>query len=158
MNRIATHQKPDADALLSTYLLQRYAFAGEAEIVFIGRGARLDGFACAVDVGRQYDPARGRFDHKPPAFPDRNASCAARLVWEWLLAQGAEVGAWRELVAIVHQGDARPPRRAGPELEASRREGFHALVKAARLENASDAALYRRAVTWLDDWLDARNF
>lgn len=149
MKRIATHQKPDADALLSAYLMQRYAFAGQAEIVFIARGAGLKGFNCAVDVGRQYDPERRYFDHKPPAFPDRNSTCASRLVWEWLLARGQRVEAWRDLVALVHEGDARPPRRASPELKRSRSEGLHALVLAYRAQNSTDAALFERASAYL---------
>lgn len=150
MKRLATHQKPDADAVVAAHLMERYGSSGEVEIVFVSRGAGLGAFDCAVDVGRIYDISRLFFDHKPPAFPDRNRTCATRLVWEYLRENGADVEIWRELVAVVHEGDARPPRRASPALVESRCHGLHALIKSARARNASDVALYQSARAFLD--------
>src|SRR5207302_6691572 len=62
------------------------------------RSRRWDDFDCVVDIGRTHDPRRLRFDHKPPAFPDRNQTCAAKLVWEFLLQQGRPLGHLVDLI------------------------------------------------------------
>jgi hypothetical protein len=69
MKRIATHNKPDADAVVSLWLAQRYLFESEAvEIIFLSRGARFCDVAdCLVDVSNVFDTQRLIFDisHRP---------------------------------------------------------------------------------------------
>src|SRR3954447_18726866 len=90
VKRIATHSKPDADAVAAAWLAETFMFPGEdVEVVFVPRlrpGQPTPAADCVVDVGCAFDPKRLIFDHKPPAFADRNATCATRLVWEHLLA------------------------------------------------------------------------
>lgn len=120
MKRIVTHKKPDADALVATWLATRYLFDGEeVEVVFVGRSYAVPADPsqdCVVDVGREYDPARLVFDHKPPAFSDRNGTCAARLVWEHLLCLGRPVHHLQQLIQVIHEGDRRPAGKHSPDL------------------------------------------
>src|SRR5947209_2790885 len=107
--RIVTHRSPDLDAVVSAWLAQTYLFDGAAQICFLPR--RIDPARhpddCLVDIGNLYDPARLRFDHKPPAFADRNATCAAQLVWEHLLVLGKPVHHLGPLVRVTFEGDTR---------------------------------------------------
>lgn len=157
LRRIVTHRAPDADAIVSAYLAERYLFAGQpCEIVFVSRttgrnGSALSGADCVVDVGNEYDPVRLRFDHKPPAFADRNEKCATVLVWEYLLGAGHDIAPLAALVAVVHQGDHNPPAPVTPELRASRESGVHRQVAEARRNFPGDErAQYRALRAWLD--------
>jgi hypothetical protein len=153
---IVTHKRPDADALVATWLAARFLFNGEkAEVIFVSRGYTVPADRppdCVVDVGRAYDPARFAFDHKPPAFPDRNHTCAARLLWEHLLALGKPVHHLEELIQIVHEGDRRPPRKPSPALLQSRRAGLHAQLAQLRQDCPDDQQLYRATRSWLDHY------
>ena len=153
VKRIVTHKKPDADALVAIWLAARHLFgAEEVDVVFVGRNYILPTDLppdCVVDVGRAYDPARLVFDHKPPAFPDRNLTCAARLVWEHLLALGEPVHHLRQLIQVIHEGDRRPAGKHTPALLLSKRQGFHAYISRLR-KSLNDQQLYRAARTWLD--------
>jgi hypothetical protein len=155
VKRIATHKRPDGDAIASVWLAERYLFAAEVvEVVFLPRKMPAAGWPpvdCMVDVGNAHDPERLRFDHKPPAFADRNASCAAKLVWEHLTAKGQPVSHLARLVQAVHEGDSNPPRRLSPLLTKSRTDGFHAaFTRAQREDGVDDLALYRAMRQWLD--------
>jgi len=154
MKRIATHKQPDADATASAWLAETYLFTGErVEVVFVPRHrpSQADpGVDCFVDVGNVNDPKRLCFDHKPPAFTDRNESCATKLVWEHLLRLGHPVHHLRALVEIIHEGDHSPPRRPSPALRASRADGFHARVTRLRGKGTEDGELYRTLCHWLD--------
>ena len=155
MPRIFTHKQPDADAIAATYLAERFLFEGvSAEIIFVGRGQKIPatpGVDCVVDVGNIYDPAHLLFDHKPPAFADRNQSCATRLLWEFLCSQDKPVAALGEFVEIVHEGDRNPPGSPSSLLKQSRADGFHAAVSRLRSAVNNDMALYDA----LRDYLDA---
>jgi uncharacterized UPF0160 family protein len=81
---IISHSRPDLDAVVSAWLAQDFMFPGEeTEVLFVNR-SRIphlkDTADCLVDVGQEYDPARLRFDHRPPAFKNRAVTCAAKLV------------------------------------------------------------------------------
>jgi hypothetical protein len=153
---IATHQKPDADALVASWLAARYLFNGEeAEIIFVARNYAVPADRppdCVLDMGRANDPARLVFDHKPPALPDRNQTCAARLLWEHLLALGKPVQHLEQLIQIVHEGDRRPPRKPSPALLQSRREGLHAQVARLRQDCPDDQQLYQATRSWLEHY------
>jgi hypothetical protein len=153
VKRIVTHKKPDADALVASWLAARYLFEGEeAEVSFVARNYAVPTDRppdCVVDVGRAYDPARLVFDHKPPAFPDRNQTCSARLLWEYLLALGKLVHHLEQLIQVVHEGDHRPPRKPSPDLLQSRRDGLHANIARLRQDYPDDQQLYRATRSWL---------
>ena len=156
MKRIATHKRPDPDAIVAAWLAERYLFANddEVDIVFVGR--KRPGFDppladCVVDVGNVYDPARLLFDHKPPAFADRNETCATRLIWLHLLGLGRPVWHLSTLVNAIHEGDRNPPGKPGPLLLESRRNGFHAQFARLRSEcGGEEARLYAASRKWLD--------
>lgn len=154
MKRIATHKKPDADALLAAWLAERYLFAGErSEVIFVPRSANaLDRADCVVDITRAYDAQNLTFDHKPPAFADRNYTCAAKLVWNYLVSMGQAVRHLASLVEVVHEGDSKPPRKASSEMAESRSSGLHCVITGTRLENVTDRELYTRVKLWLDDY------
>ena len=116
VKRIVTHSKPDADAIAAAWLAETFLFPGEeVEVLFVPRlrpGQAGPAADCLVDIACIHDPERLIFDHKPPAFADRNATCATRLVWEHLLSLGRPVGHLEALVRVVHEGDWSPPRQA----------------------------------------------
>ena len=154
MRRITTHSKPDGDAIASAWLAARYMFRGEhVGVAFVPRlrpGQPVPAADCLVDIGCAYDPQRLVFDHKPPAFVDRNQNCATRLVWEHLLSLGRPVGHLEALVSVVHEGDRSPPGRPSPELATSRLEGFHSRLKQAGARGGGDLQLYREMRGWLE--------
>ena len=84
MRVIATHSKPDADAIAAAWLAETFLFPGEdVRVLFVPYlrpGQSCPAADCLVDIARTFDPERLNFDHKPPAFADRNATCATRLV------------------------------------------------------------------------------
>ena len=81
MKRILTHRTPDLDAIVSAWLAQNFLFAGEAaEVIFVSRKISLtakQSADCLVDVGNAYELQRLWFDHKFPAFENRNSTCVA---------------------------------------------------------------------------------
>ena len=95
---------------------------------------------CVVDVGNTYVPENYRFDHKPPAFQNRNSTCATRLIWEYLRDAGADVAHLEPLVQITYQGDTH---RNSDALIQSRIDGPHAELVNSRFRNY----LYTRIVT-----------
>jgi hypothetical protein len=153
MKRVVTHKAPDPDAIVAAWLAAEHLFGGDALILFKGRqqAVHTPGLAdCVVDVGNRYDREKLWFDHKPPAFPDRNVTCATKLVWEHLLSIGREVRHLEPIVQVVFERDTR---RSSPALRQSRREGLHAAFTRARQEATSDAQLYQ----WMAGWLQSRS-
>ena len=109
MKRVATRSKPNADAVASAWLAAAYLFPDESvEVVFVQRpraGQPPPDADCDVNVARVHDPGRLVFDHKPPAFADRNATRTTRLDSEHLLLLGRPVCHLEALVRVVHEGD-----------------------------------------------------
>lgn len=153
MKLVATHQKPDADALVSAWLAWRYLFDDRrVDVVFVARGCsvkKLASYDCVVDLSGVYDPERLIFDHKPPAFSDRNETCATRLVWEHLLSLERPVEHFAPLVDLVHEGDSNPPRSPSAALANSRKDGLHAAVRQARAGLNTDLEVFQAVSRWL---------
>ncbi len=107
MRRIAGYREPDADAIAAARLAEAYLFTDEdVEVVFVPRcrpGTLAGSFDRVVEVSNAHDPQRLVFDHKPPVFADRNATCAARLVWEHLMGLGCAVAHRGALLRVVHK-------------------------------------------------------
>jgi hypothetical protein len=151
---IATHRKPDADALVSTWMTDRFVFSGdECEIEFVprdftpGPGMKFD---AVVDVGKSFDPERLIFDHKPPSFAHRDEHCATSLVWEHAIWLGRRIKKLKPLVELVHDGDAATRRGKSAKYRASRTNGLHAIIKEASKYAESDQILYRGIRAYLD--------
>lgn len=150
MKQIVTHADPDLDAIVSAWIAQDYLFqAHESEVLFVSRKVpeKLMHHAdCLVDVGNTYCPESYRFDHKPPAFENRNSTCATRLIWEYLLDIGVTVRHLEHLVEITYQGDTH---RNSEALKQSRIDGPHAKLKQLKTEYKDTAAVYQQMVLWL---------
>lgn len=153
--RIITHTKPDGDAIVGVWLAERYLFAGKSvEILFVERGRVLGAYSagdCLVDVGNTHDPENLFFDHKPPAFPSRYDSCAAKLIWEHIRRKRRPVGHLKDLILAVYAVDAATKRAEyRKQYDESQKNGFHAELKRIKALNPSDADVYRAARSWLD--------
>ena len=150
MKQIVTHANPDLDAIVSAWIAQDFLFQTHAsEVLFVSRKVpeKLMHHAdCLVDVGNTYCPENYRFDHKPPAFENRNSTCATRLIWEYLLDTGVAVGHLEHLVEITYQGDTH---RNSEALKQSRIDGPHAKLKQLKTEYKDTAAVYQQMVLWL---------
>ena len=101
---------------------------------------------CVVDVGNTYCPEKYRFDHKPPAFQNRNSTCATRLIWEYLLNIGRAVVHLKPLVEITYQGDTH---RNSEALKQSRIDGPHAELTKLKTEYGDTTEVYQQMVLWL---------
>ncbi len=150
MKQIVTHANPDLDAIVSAWIAQYFLFREHAsEVLFVSRKVperlRLQA-DCLVDVGNRYEPENYRFDHKPPAFENRNSTCATRLIWEYLLNAGVAVRHLEGLVEITYQGDTH---RNSEALKQSRIDGPHAKLKQLKAEDKDTTEIYQQMVLWL---------
>lgn len=151
---VATHAEPDADALVAAWIAERFLFNGyNTRVVFVSKTLTPKSpaeFDCVVDVGNMHSPELRIFDHKPPAFPDRHASCAAKLLFEHLLESGHRVQHLQPLVQLVHDGDSIKRRAGSIAYRQSRKNGLHAEIARLKTQGLSDDQLYRRTKAWLD--------
>ena len=102
------------------------------------------------DIGNSHDPDRLRFDHKPPAFEDRNETCATRLVYDNLIQNGHPVGHLADLVDLVHDGDAVTRRARSSAYQDSRRRGLHAHIHCLKQIGENDVMLFNAVALWQD--------
>ncbi len=152
--RLATHRKLDADAIVSTWIAERFLFPGQrCQIEFVARdfnpslGSTFD---AVLDVGKTHSPEDLTFDHKPPAFDHRDDNCATSLVWEHAIKNGARIKFLKKLVRLVHDGDAATRRNGSLVYKQSRETGLHAIVRHGREYAQSDLMLYRGVALYLD--------
>ena len=137
------------DAVVSAWLARDFLFACHARVQFVSRSQvprYKDSADCLVDVGQEYDPTRLRFDHRPPAFNKRTDSCAAKLVWEYLIQSGVDVAHLAGLVQLTHDGDSG---RSSQALRDSRRSGAHARLEKLKATYPDDNEVFGRMVRWL---------
>jgi hypothetical protein len=121
---IVTHQRPDLDAILSAYLLKRYADVS-ADVKFVPAGKTDPTAWAVVDTGGEYDPDSLRFDHHG-CGPDEEDSAALQ-VWLYLQQQGVYINHLKPLVDLVHRGDTGS---TDDDVRASYELGLHAIVSA----------------------------
>lgn len=153
MKNILTHRNPDLDAIVSAWLAQDFLFESEkSRVVFVSRkipGRIRQTADCIVDVGNAYDPQHGFFDHKPPAFKNRNSTCASKLLYEYLRSLGRDIGHLESLIQITFEGDTH---RHTATVKQSRRNGPHARLKHLKEKHREDAEVYARMIDWLRDY------
>lgn len=158
--RIATHKSPDADALVSTWLADRFLFPNvKCQIDFVPRDfdpLLKHHFDAVLDVGKNFDRKKLIFDHKPPAFIHRDEHCATSLVWQHAQSLGCDLDHLQELVDLVHDGDAATRRTRSKPYQQSLATGLHALIKAARARAPNDQMLYQSIASYLDAHFLAR--
>lgn len=155
MKQIITHANPDLDAIVSAWIAQDFLFReSKSEVLFVSRKVpeRLMLHAdCVVDVGNTYSPEDYRFDHKPPAFQNRNSTCATRLIWKYLIDIGVDVAHLEPLVEITYQGDTH---RNSEALKQSRIDGPHAELVKLKMEHKKTPEVYRQMVLWLRSYTE----
>ena len=155
MKRIVTHANPDLDAIVSAWIAQDFLFRDDAsEVLFVSRKVPEELMLhadCLVDVGNTYCPENYRFDHKPPAFENRNSTCATRLIWEYLLNIGIAVAFLEPLIQITYQGDTH---RNSEALKQSRIDGPHAKLKQLKTEYKDTTEVYQQMVLWLRSYTE----
>jgi len=160
--RVITHAAVDGDAIVSAWLAERFLFAGESiEVLFLPLGRVLGAYRrgdCLVAVGNTLDAENLFFDCKPPAFVNKFDSCAARLIWDHLIALGFPVKHLRTLVDAVFAeslekaADSLPAKaRFAVEYMNSKRHGFHKALADAKRKHSTDAKVYRFMRRWLDN-------
>lgn len=151
---IVTHVSPDMDAIGAVWLLQRFGGMEGAEIKYVNTGAPdpavLEGAAAVVDTGREYDPARLRFDHHH--LPGRAASetCATLQVFYHLTSGGGynhPLFYLNQIAALITSGDTG---RKTDGADWSRIEGIHAMLSALKMRGAADYILMNYGCSWLD--------
>lgn len=152
MNTIVTHTSPDWDAITACWLLQRFGGMAEATVVFVNTGnpdpAVLAAATAVVDTGREYDPARWRFDHHQFPGSQANDDCAALLVYSDVVNPQRVYGYLDPLVMLVFAGDTG---RANYGADWSRQIGIHALLSAQKMKRLSDMELLHYGYAILDD-------
>ncbi len=152
--RLATHCKLDADAIVSTWIAERFLFPRQrCQIEFVPRNftPNLDSkFDAILDVGKNYSPEHLIFDHKPPAFDHRDDNCATSLVWEHAIENGVRIKYLKRLVRLVHDGDAATRRNGSLAYKQSHETGLHAIVRHGREYADNDLMLYRGVALYLD--------
>lgn len=152
--KLATHKSPDADALVSTWIVERFLFPDvTCQVEFVPRNfdpRSNDLYDAVLDVGRTWDKDRLIFDHKPPAFSHRDDQCATSLVWQHAQSLGCKVDHLRKLVELVHDGDAATRRQRSKAYTQSRVNGLHAMVNIARRRTQNDQMLYQSVASYLD--------
>ena len=97
-----------------------------------------------VDCGGVYDPATGRFDHHQ--LGNANDTCAAYMVYEFLIFRKIEVEYLKPLVELVYQGDI-----FGSGAKQSQQLGIHALLSAYKHEKHTDLEILHWGFELLDD-------
>lgn len=146
---VATHAKPDLDALVGVWLVERYLHQGPVDVVFAQRSHNFitdSSVDCVVDMGGLYEPTLGLFDHKPPSFADRRDNCAASLVWQHARVLGRPVEHLASLIEAVHAGDSR--RFSNTSYRISKSQGLHRFF--AGITEQSDQAKHKAVKRWLD--------
>lgn len=146
---IVTHTSPDWDAIGAVWLLKRFGGLADAPVAFVNTGnpdpTILASAAAVVDTGREYDPARRRYDHHQFPGADANLDCATSIVF------ADEVNSpttfyLEPLVKLIYDGDT-----GKPGANESRERGIHALLSAKKTLKWSDAQLLEWGMAILDD-------
>ena len=157
MRNILTHRNPDLDAIVGAWLAQDFLFASEkSRVIFVSRKIpnRIEQTAdCIVDVGNSYDPGHYLFDHKPPGIKNRNSSCASKLLYEYLLSLGRDVGHLESLIQVTFEGDTR---RQTARVKDSRQSGPHARLKHLKEKHKEDSEVYACMIDWLRSYYGQR--
>jgi hypothetical protein len=110
----------------------------------------LTRYDCVLGVGCVHDESRLIFDHKSPAFDNRDETCAARLVWNSLQSRGVDLCRLQPLIDLVHDGDAVSRRAGSIAYRESRGHGLHAHIDCLRTTADSDMIVYNATAMWLD--------
>lgn len=125
---IVTHSSPDFDAIAYLWLLKRFIPKFKDAQIKLMPFPQIDQDVLEAadsvgDIGGIYHPDRWRFDHHLSGNQSTN-TCAAMMVWEYLLFLKIDVAYLSDLIEVIHQGDLA---RTDPI-------GIHALLWGAGLQ------------------------
>lgn len=152
MTYIITHTSPDWDAIGGCWFLQRFGGLGDATVRFVNTGAPdqdiLDGATAVVDTGREYDPARRRFDHHHLPGSQANDTSATLQVFAYLAGDNPALDYLKPIAALIWSGDTG---RISNYADASRAIGIHALLSAQKAKRLTDEQLLSWGYNILDD-------
>lgn len=148
---IVTHTSPDWDAIGAVWLLKRYGGMQDHDVVFVNTGNpdadALEQAAAVVDTGREYDPARLRFDHHQFPGQDANNDSATSLVYADVI-NPQRVYWWLDpLVYLIKAGDTGKTTYG---TDWSRMTGIHAMLSALKARGAANYVLMDYGCHWLD--------
>jgi len=107
---IVTHTNPDFDAITYLWLLKRFIPKfKDAEIKLLAFSQIdqdvLEKADSVGDMGSVYHPATWRFDHHHLVENQSTDTCAAQMLWEYLLFLQIDVTYLSPLIEIIYQGD-----------------------------------------------------
>jgi hypothetical protein len=150
---IVTHTSPDWDAIGAVWFLKRYGGLAEDEVVFVNTGnpdpEALEQATAVVDTGREYDPARLRFDHHQ--FPGRQANDDSAALMVYADVVNPQGMPWLEDIALlIFAGDTGKPDFGA---DWSRHIGIHALLSALKARRDLDDAALLNTGMWMLDLL-----
>lgn len=165
---VVIHPRVDVDCIGALYELLEWGGdvlpADRINVVIAPKTLPKEMFqraAFMLDMGDEYDPGDGRFDHHQ--YQDHNTS-ATEMVFEWFTnaaefrGNGRYFGPigkpfntlqiiHRQFVWLATQGDLG---KSGPAISESRQRGLHALVSAWHMQRVPDATIVLRAIELLD--------
>lgn len=126
---IVTHSSPDFDAIAYLWLLKRFIPKFKDAQIKLMPFPQIDQDVLEAadsvgDIGGIYHPDRWRFDHHHLSGNQSTNTCAAMMVWEYLLFLKIDVAYLSDLIEVIHQGDLA---RTDPI-------GIHALLWGAGLQ------------------------
>ncbi len=116
--KVATHGCPHhLDELVALALLRRFLDEDgrSMETTFLSRAEideGLDSYDVVIDIGREYDPSRGRFDHHQ-TDPRVDGRSAAGLLFDWLYEGHPNHDYLEPIIRQVDAIDTAGPERAG---------------------------------------------
>jgi hypothetical protein len=111
---IVTHQSPDFDAICYLWLVKRFASQvvptfkdAEINLMSLSRIDQdvLEAAISVGDMGGVYRPETWRFDHHHLEGSQSTNTCAAKMLWEYLLYLGIDVSYLSPLIKVIWQGD-----------------------------------------------------
>lgn len=107
---IVTHVSPDFDAITYLWLLKRFVPKfKDAEIKLMPFGQSdqdvLEKADSVGDMGSVYHPATWRFDHHHLPGSQSTNTCAAKMLWEYLLFLEVDVAYLEPLINVIYMGD-----------------------------------------------------
>lgn len=153
--RIAVHVKPGPDALVATWLAERFMCATElSEVVFLPKGhilTRKDGPAWYVEPGRILELIGPNWGCKRQKFAERYATSATGHIWTHLLSEGKPVAHLVDLVDAVHDG-ALTAGTTPVNDQAGLWTKVNLAWKKATARAAGDLATHQAMRAWLDQY------
>ncbi|QGJ68586.1 Hypothetical protein PBC10988_2470 [Planctomycetales bacterium 10988] len=149
--KIATQKRPDADALVATWIVHRtFSSSIPCLVEFVSRSLsprKFENYHALIEVGKVFDPRRKHFDSNTRLTFSPDEECATSLVGRHASVSSPEV---KELIELIRAGDRIAGRRTSSAYQRSASNGLHALIACARQYSQGDQMLYQSLAAYLD--------